>query len=250
MSNKKTRPVTNDSNGPPRRRSARLSSPNENLAKTAPSGIAKRSIVVRKIAPRKTIVHSEDNKENEQRLSSGSLLKKQNKSTPEPAQPLPPKATVLSPILPPPSLCLQAPADTKDLVWSQKVRRSYSRLSQGDQSFESPRDGSSPTSGRRETLFGFEKLQTPEVVRKLERSKVGAEVSRSLSGLSSFTLLEGDDSVVPSPELDVNIPGVAIVKEKRRRKRVPQLKLTELEDLAAQMNAEFEEAEGFELVVE
>ena len=144
-----------------------------------------------------------------------------------PADALPPKTTVLSPILAPSSPCPQAPAEPQDLVWSNKVRRSYSRLSQSDQSFES----SSPSPGGRRSLFGFEKLQAPEVIRKVERSKVGAEVSRSLCSLlqasSSSTLLEADDSALASIEPDVNIPGVALVKVKKRRKRVPQLKVNE-----------------------
>ncbi|XP_062341376.1 sororin isoform X2 [Osmerus eperlanus] len=239
-----------DTNCPPRRRSARLSPPGENLAKSAPLGVAKRSIIVRKIAPRKTNVVPEDNKENKHRQSGGSQQKNPKKSAPGPTEALPPKTTILSPILAPSSPCPQAPEEPQNLVWSKKVRRSYSRLSQSDQSFES----SSPSSGRRRSLFGFEKLQTPEVIRKVERSKVGAEVSRSLCSLlqasSSSTLLDGDDSALAPLEPDVNIPGVALVKEKKRRKRVPQLKLTEVDSLAAQMNAEFEEAEGFELVVE
>jgi hypothetical protein len=78
---------------------------------------------------------------------------------------------------------------------------------------------------RRETLFGFEKLQTPQVLRKVEQSRVGSEASKSFCGVSSFTLIEGDDSAAPEP--DVNIPGVAVVKEKRRRKKVPQIKVSE-----------------------
>ncbi|XP_071755457.1 sororin [Centroberyx gerrardi] len=240
-----------ESNGPERRRSARLSSPQTNVKvdKMAPSATVKRSITVKKIAPRKTVVPSEHNKENMQRVSEGGELKKAKISTPGPVQ-VPPvpsskKAAMPSPILaspPRPPPAPQPAADPEDSVWSQKVRRSYSRLS--DQSMDSP--------DRRETLFGFEKLQTPEVGRRVGQSKTGLEVSGSLSGLNSFTsLLEAEDCAASFPEPDLNIPGVAVVKEKRRRKKkVQQINITELDALAAKMNAEFDEAEGFDLVVE
>lgn len=131
-----------------------------------------------------------------------------------------------SPILPsspPPQVAPQ------DAVWSQKVRRSYSRLSD-----QSP---------NRESLFGFERLQTPEVMRG---SRPALELSGS--GLNSFaSLLEADEcGSGPAPD----IPGVSVVKEKRRRRKVQQIKPTELDALAARMNAEFQEAEEFQLVVE
>lgn len=245
--------------GSQRRRSLRLSSPPQANRKTenkmALDGIPiKRSITVRKIAPRKTTVLSDHNKENTPRRTEpeGSLQKKHKVSTPgavpgrgasssakkkkAPAMPSP-----ILPSSPPPSRPQQPAIDPEDEVWSQKVRRSYSRLS--DKSFNSPNS--------RETLFGFEKLKTPEVVRAVGQSKTGLEVSGSLSGLNSFTnMLEADDCGSAFSEPDPNIPGVAVVKEKRRRKKVPQINNTELEALAAKMNAEFEEAEEFELVVE
>ncbi|XP_038861726.1 sororin-like isoform X1 [Salvelinus namaycush] len=253
MSNETPQPVLADSTSQPRRRSMRLSSPNENVPNSAPTDAVKRRITVRKIAPRKTQVNvpSEEHTENEQRLLEGSRKKSQI-YTPGPAQVPPPKATMLSPILAPSPPCPQAAANPEDSAWSQKVRRSYTRLSLGDPSFESHQAVYSPSPQRRETLFGFEKLQTPQVLRKVEQFRVGPEASRSLCGVSSFTLLEVDNSAAaaPDPEPDVNIPGVAVVKEKKRSKKVPQIKLAELDDLAAKMNAEFEEAEGFELLVE
>ncbi|KAM4631286.1 sororin [Polymixia lowei] len=252
MDEETPRSAMGESNGPQRRRSARLlSSPptNANVDNMAPSAAVKRSITVRKIAPRKTTVPSEHDKENVQRRSAGSQQRKPKISTPGPAQ-IPPqkKATMPSPILasspppPPPPRSRSAP-DPQDSVWSRKVRRSYSRIS--NQSFNSPETNS------RETMFGFEKLNTPEVLRKVGRSKTGLEVSGSLSGLSSFTtLLEGDDCAASFPEPDLNIPGVVVVKEKKRRKKVQQIGITELDTLAAKMNAEFEEAEGFQLIVE
>lgn len=249
----------NNLNGSQRRRSARLSSPTQpNViekasGKMAPVPLAvKRSITVRKIAPRKTVAPSENNKENTPRGSGAecSQQKKSNVSTPgnvtrRGRSSSAKKTAVLpSPILPsspPPHSCPQQPVvEPEDAVWSQKVRRSYSRLS--DKSLNSP--------DSRETLFGFEKLHTPEVVRGVGRSKLGLEVSAG-SVLNSFTsLLEADDCGSAVPELDINIPGVAVVKEKRRRKKVQQIDDSELDAMAAKMNAEFEEAEVFELVVE
>ncbi|KAM6974444.1 sororin [Tautogolabrus adspersus] len=215
--------------------------------------LVKRSITVRKIAPRKTVAPSENNKENTPRRSGSEVIqqKKPKVSTPD-AVPhrrgsssakKKKTAAMPSPILPssPPPASRPPPppaADPVDAVWSQKVRRSYSRLS--DSSFNSP--------DSRENMFGFEKLNTPEVVKRVWRSKPGLEVSGSLSGLNSFTsLIEADDC---APQVDTHIPGVAVVKEKRRRKKVQQIGTTEMDALAAKMNAEFDEAEVFELFVE
>ncbi|XP_029299124.1 sororin [Cottoperca gobio] len=237
---------SNNLNGSQRRRSPRLSSPPANVKVNTDNKMAiavKRSITVRKIAPRKTVAPSEHNKENTPsqpkistpgpvpgRGGSSSVKKKQ-------------KATILSPILasspPAPSRPQQPAAAPEEAVWSQKVRRSYSRLS--DKSFNSP--------DSRENLFGFDKMNTPEVMRRVVQSKKGLEAS--LSGLNSFTsLLEAGGCGLASPEKDLNIPGVAMVKEKKRRRKVQQIGSTELEALAAQMNAEFDEAEEFELLVE
>ncbi|XP_037330579.2 sororin [Pungitius pungitius] len=251
-----------DLNSSQRRRSPRLSyppqanmKPDNKMALTLVG--VKRSITVRKIASRKTVVQSEHNKENtpSRPVSRSSEKKSQQISTPTPVPSCgrspstrrTKKAAVLSPILPssPPaqSHTQQPAADPEDTVWSQKVRRSYSRLS--DQSLHSP--------DSRENLFGFGKLKTPEVGPRALRPKTGLEVSSgSLCGLNSFTsLLEADDRGSALPEHDPHIPGVALVKEKRsRRKKVQQIGTTELDALAAEMNAEFEEAEEFELLVE
>ncbi|XP_029919809.1 sororin [Myripristis murdjan] len=238
--------------GPQRRRSARLTSPQNNVKvdNMAPAAAVKRSITVRKIAPRKTAVPSEHNKENEQRRpgsegGGGGEQKKPKVSTPGPvlAEPVAKKAAMPSPILASPPPCRPQPAaaaaaaDPEDLVWSKKVRRSYSRLS----------DPSPSSPSNRESLFGFDKMKTPEVMRKA----TGPDRSGCLSGLNSFTsLLEAEDSAPSFPEPDTNIPGVAVVKEKKRRRKVQQIDITELDALAAKMNAEFEDAEGFDLVVE
>ncbi|XP_047460851.1 sororin [Mugil cephalus] len=257
-------PLSTMSESDNRRRSARLSSPPQAKSdnKMALASVAhKRSITVRKIAPRKTVAPSEHDKENtprrpesenvEQkkpkvstsgagpgRKSSSSAEKKKQQQQQKKKK----KAAMPSPILPsspPPPSCSQQP-DPEDLVWSQKARRSYSRLS--DNSFNRP--------DSRETMFGFEKLSTPEVL-KVGPPKTGLDVSGSVSGLNSFvSLLEAEDGGSALPEPDMNIPGVVVAKEKKRRKKIQQIDNTELDALAAVMNAEFEEAEEFELVVE
>ncbi|KAJ7996616.1 hypothetical protein DPEC_G00238900 [Dallia pectoralis] len=269
MSRKTPQSVLADSSQP-KRRSARLTSPNQNVpisvsgicqrlelnvshSKQTPTNAVKRRITVRKIAPRKTQANgpSEDDKENEPRSSEGGQ-KRPKVSTPGPVKGPPAKATMLSPILAPPSVP-QAAADPDDSAWSQKVRRSYSRLSLDDCSFQSPqsRATSSPSPRRRETLFGFERLQTPQVLRNAHQSRVGPDPLGSLCVVGSFSLLEGEGaSAATKPQTEINIPGVALVKDKKRRKKVPQIKLAELDDLASKMNAEFAEAELFELVVE
>ncbi|XP_068603760.1 sororin [Brachionichthys hirsutus] len=262
-----TTPDSNGVVGAQRRRSPRLSCPPQANASEQPvnkmaqtSLAVKRRITVRKIAPRKTAAPSEHNKENTpSRTRSGcSQQKKTNGSTPGPvADPAPSSsakkkkkaaaAVILSPILPssppPSSHPHQPPVDPRDVVWTQKVRRSYGRLS--DKAPNSP--------DSRQNLFGFEKLKTPEVGQRVGRSRTQMDASGSTSGLSSFTsLLEMDDCVSLFPEPDTNIPGVTVEKEKKRRRRrkVQQMNDTELNAMAAKMNAEFEEAEVFELVVE
>lgn len=246
-----------EGSGSQRRRSARLTSPlqanaSQNASdKMALSTVAvKRSITVRKIAPRKTVAPSDENKENTPRRSEGGQQKKAKVSTPENvtshgrSSSTKEKKTVMpSPILPstpPPVAPSQQPAvDPDDAVWSQKVRRSYSRLS--EKSLNSPNS--------RETLFGFDSLQTPEVVRPAGRCNLGLETSQS--GLNSFSsLLEAEDCGSTFSEVDPNIPGVAALKEKKRRRKVQKMDQSEMDAIAAKMNAEFEEAEDFELTVE
>ncbi|XP_061597977.1 sororin [Cololabis saira] len=252
---------------PQRRRSPRLASP--------PAAAGKR-ITFRKIAPRKTVAELGHDKENtparrsmelrqktpkvstpdlcpgpgpaRRASSSGGARRKPQAAIPSPILPSPvPHPPILSsPVSSPTVLSSQQPAaDPADSVWSKKVRRSYSRLSGGSA-------GGSPGSpGPHDALFGFGELQTPEV-RRVGPSKAGLGltlVGGSESGLSSFmSLLEAEESF---PEPDTNIPGVPLVKEKRkRRKKVQQIDTKELDVLAAEMNAEFQEAEEFELLVE
>ncbi|KAG8146647.1 hypothetical protein E2320_013767 [Naja naja] len=49
---------------------------------------------------------------------------------------------------------------------------------------------------------------------------------------------------------DTGIPGISFGGEKRRKKKLPKFDKSEMEEWAAQMNAEFEEAEKFDLFVE
>ncbi|CAB1439591.1 unnamed protein product [Pleuronectes platessa] len=256
------RSVMSESNTPSdplRRRSPRLSSPPPPLQanlktdnKMAAASLAvKRRITVRKIAPRKTTAPSEHDKENTPR-PDGDLQQKVSTPGPNPdhgssstaKKKKNQKAALPSPILPPsPPPSRPQESDPDAAVWSQKVRRSYSRLS--DRSLNSP--------DPRETLFGFEMLTTPEVGPRGRRCQPGLEASGSVTGLNSFTsllLLEAEDGGAAQPEPDQNIPGVTLVKEKRRRRKVPQIATVELEAMAAEMNAVFEEAEEFELVVE
>lgn len=209
--------------------------------------VVKRSITVRKIAPRKTTAPSEHNKENKLRRSERECSQ-QKISTPGDdtrrgrSSSAKKRAVMPSPILPstpsPTSPSQQPAAHPEDAAWSQKVRRSYSRLSD-------------PSYNNRETLFGFERLKTPEVVRSVGQTKAGHSFS-CLSGLNSFTsLLETEDcGSAFLPEPDTNIPGVAVTKERKRRRKVQQIGESELDAMAAKLNAEFEEAEVFELVVE
>lgn len=147
-----------------------------------------------------------------------SIGRKRSKSSSSPNKP-----TILSPIQPSASPPPQPIAQEQDPLWSHKVRRSYSRLNMNDRSFESPKPHSASSPTRRETLFGFEKLQTPEVIRKADMLKG----SMSNIAVGSFNLSATDDSVCNTPEPDLNIPGVCLVKKNVRRKRVPQIKVKE-----------------------
>ncbi|KAJ7307505.1 hypothetical protein JRQ81_009528 [Phrynocephalus forsythii] len=141
------------------------------------------------------------------------------------------------------------PGDKRDLAMAKRVRRSYSRL---EVSFaRSFLDGpsplrfglsetSTPSHGpeKRQTLFGFEKLLAPGS--EAEASPPHPDTPRKLSVAETETLLE------PDP----NIPGVLLAREKRKKKKMPQFNELELDEWVAQMNAEFEEAERFDLLVE
>ncbi|XP_045710803.1 sororin isoform X1 [Phyllostomus hastatus] len=122
--------------------------------------------------------------------------------------------------------------DTRDLEMSKKVRRSYSRL-------ETLRCASTSTSTPgRPSCFGFEGL-------------LGTE---DLAGVSPLVCLKSTE--VPTVPVnpwapDTTLPGISPpVKEKRKKKKVPEILKSELDEWAAAMNAEFEAAEQFDLLVE
>ncbi|KAK1150838.1 sororin [Acipenser oxyrinchus oxyrinchus] len=159
--------------------------------------------------------------------------RKSSRNEPRSKNPLSPVSPCASRAGAPPN---EEPRDQPNLIWSKKVRRSYSRLSDG--SFDGTPSGS-PRPDRL-SLFGFGGLCGVSPVR----------------GGGGRSLLEGAGAGVaetspPAAEQDFDIPGVALVKEKRRRrKKVQQIQMSELDCLAAQMNAEFDAAEEFDLCVE
>ncbi|XP_066466507.1 sororin [Tiliqua scincoides] len=157
--------------------------------------------------------------------------------------------TVLSPVSV--NRCEPAPDDQRDLAMAKRVRRSYSRLeiSLAHSFLESSRspgyslaDTSTPDRGpgKRHTLFGFEKLLLSDEVAGV--SPVNANAPLKVAETA------GEPDALQEP--DTNIPGIAFCREKRRKKKVPQFDKSELDQWAAQMNAEFAEAERFNLLVE
>lgn len=126
--------------------------------------------------------------------------------------------------------------DTRDLDMSKKVRRSYSRLDPlhcASASTSTP----APTPGR-PSCFGFERL-------------LGTEDLAGVSPLVCSALTEAPR--VPEHPLvpDTTLPGISPpVKEKKKKKKVPEILKSELDEWAAAMNAEFEAAEQFDLLVE
>ncbi|XP_049748398.1 sororin isoform X1 [Loxodonta africana] len=119
--------------------------------------------------------------------------------------------------------------DTRDLEMSKKVRRSYSRL-------EALSSTSIP--GRR-SCFGFEGLPVAQDFARV--SPVVCSKSFEVTGVS-----------VKPWAPDTTLPGISppITKEKRKKKKVPEILKSELDEWAAAMNAEFEAAEQFDLLVE
>ncbi|XP_007942979.1 sororin [Orycteropus afer afer] len=118
--------------------------------------------------------------------------------------------------------------DARDLEMAKKVRRSYSRLE--------PLSSTS-TPGRR-SCFGFEGLLGEDL----------AGVS-PVVGAKSF---EVTGVHVKPWAPDTTLPGISppTMKEKRKKKKVPEILKSELDEWAAAMNAEFEAAEQFDLLVE
>nr|KAF6437199.1 cell division cycle associated 5 [Molossus molossus] len=113
---------------------------------------------------------------------------------------------------------------------SKKVRRSYSRL-------ETFHCASTSTPGR-PSCFGFEGL-------------LGTEDLAGVSPLLCSKLTEVSRVPVNPWVPDTTLPGISPpVKEKRKKKKVPEILKSELDEWAAAMNAEFEAAEQFDLLVE
>uniref|UniRef100_H3ABA7 Cell division cycle associated 5 n=2 Tax=Latimeria chalumnae TaxID=7897 RepID=H3ABA7_LATCH len=132
---------------------------------------------------------------------------------------------------------------------AKKVRRSYSRLEMAlhrgslglSRSFSPTGESDTstpacPKSSRR-SFFGFESLLAHDVL--LDVSPVKLNAAAAVPPLTTTSV-----------EPDLEIPGVVLVKEKRKKRRIPQIQKSQLDEWAAQMNAEFDEAEKFDLLVE
>ncbi|KAJ1105925.1 hypothetical protein NDU88_003328 [Pleurodeles waltl] len=149
-----------------------------------------------------------------------------------------------------------------DSVMAKKVRRSYSRLemslycsSFATESHATSQDDSSDTSTpnqsrlSRRSFFGFDNLLSQDVL-----ADVSPVTTKPGVGRESGPYKQVESSVMMShiaeKELDTNIPGIAVAKEKRKRRKIPQIEKSDLDEWAAQMNAQFEEAEKFDLLVE
>ncbi|XP_018115227.1 sororin isoform X1 [Xenopus laevis] len=254
---------------PPKRRSQRKSTSDSPI----PEPIMKRSITVKKIMPRKTLAAIVN-------TGSQSTPKQVSNVTPAPRrssrispkiqkenafseqsqivhkdvtdQSSAPKIDVLSPI--PVNIQLSPKQDNRDIIMSQKVRRSYSRLEMSlnsSSSLYSPtrKTDSSDTStpnvvlkSGRSSLFGFDKLLNSEMP--------DGELKKSNGVTRKKNTKERILGTVLPEEPDHNIPGVVLAKQKRRKRKVAIIEKSDLDEWAAFMNAEFEEAEKFDLTVE
>ncbi|XP_032496681.1 sororin-like isoform X2 [Phocoena sinus] len=114
---------------------------------------------------------------------------------------------------------------------SKKVRRSYSRL-------ETPGSAATSTPGHR-SCSGFEGL-------------LATEDLAGVSPVVASKLTEVPRVPVRPWAPDTTLPGISppAVKEKRKKRKVPEILKSELDEWAAAMNAEFEAAEQFDLLVE
>ncbi|XP_053417011.1 sororin [Nycticebus coucang] len=120
--------------------------------------------------------------------------------------------------------------DARDLEMSKKVRRSYSRL-------ETLSSASTSTPGR-QSCFGFESL-------------LGAEDLSGVSPVVCPKLVEVPRVPAKPCAPDTTLPGISPpVMKQKRKKKVPEILKSELDEWAAAMNAEFEAAEQFDLLVE
>ncbi|XP_058518376.1 sororin isoform X3 [Ochotona princeps] len=142
-----------------------------------------------------------------------------------------PTTPTTTPVLCPPSAkstSRDGELDARDLEMSQKVRRSYSRL-EGLGALTTSTPGRWAPSG----FSGADDLS--------KVSPVVAAKSTEVSGVPAKPWA-----------LDTALPGISplVPKEKRKKKKVLQMLKSELDEWAAVMNAEFEAAERFDLVVE
>lgn len=144
------------------------------------------------------------------------------------------KIDVLSPI---PLNVPQSPSyDERSKMTSQKVRRSYSRLEMslhgGSFLYSPTRETDSDTStpnpapkaGRR-SLFGFDKLLSSDSPEDEAEKKRPGEESKQKNNESASGMSTGLSAEEPDP----NIPGIAIAKPKRRKRKVPQIEVRILE---------------------
>ncbi|XP_055987782.1 sororin [Sorex fumeus] len=141
-----------------------------------------------------------------------------------------PDTPASTPLVPP----LSASAlDLRDLEMSKKVRRSYSRLGSPGAATTS-----TPTAGR-PSYFGFEGLLAVEEPPR---------VSPVVCSKATEVLRAPQEPWVP----DTMLPGISplVAKEKRKKKKVPGILKSELDEWAAAMNAEFAAAEEFDLLIE
>ncbi|XP_030073750.1 sororin [Microcaecilia unicolor] len=270
-----------DGISPPNRRSERRSvAENRMLDSPVPASIVKLP-VIKKIAPRKMQIISIDSgqrrsprispktgKENSTEKSSKQNARSSNESEPN----LAPSSLlwhsssrmgctaelmeekILTPVSDSESNKFTS-LDERDIVMSKKVRRSYSRLdaSFGCSSFRSlsSQDNNSDTSTpnnshpRRCSFFGFEKLLATEVL--VNMSPVPTE-KQLLEQTAAETSVVATGLHPREPVTD--IPGIVFGKEKKKKRKVPQIAKSDLDEWAAQMNAEFDEAEKFDLLVE
>ncbi|XP_043538655.1 sororin isoform X1 [Chiloscyllium plagiosum] len=224
---------------PARRKSDRLSATQKDEGSQAP--VVKRSIVLKKIEPQKNV------------------LAKSITATPRRSSRVSPKtvkenaggdwASVADQEAARVSASPPAQDAERGALMSQKVRRSYSRLSPYGVHLPSVGGGASDTStpngevegaASRRSLFGFGRLLAGDTAPGVSPVKrpLTPEVEKPLLAAGSLA------------QLDLNIPGVAVAKEKRKKRKVPQIEKSELDEWAAQMNASFEEAERFDLLVE
>ncbi|XP_060711459.1 sororin isoform X2 [Hemiscyllium ocellatum] len=231
-------PRNPDLDPPARRKSDRLSATRKDEG-SAP--VVKRSIVLKKIEPQKNV------------------LAKSITATPKRSSRVSPKtvkenaggdwASVADQEAARGSASPPAQDAERGALMSQKVRRSYSRLSPygihlpsvgGGASDTSTPNGEGEGAASRRSLFGFGRLLAGDTAPGVSPVKrpLTPEVEKPLLSTGSLA------------QLDLNIPGVAVAKEKRKKRKVPQIEKSELDEWAAQMNASFEEAERFDLLVE